>query len=160
VERVDALNGALGQNRCIVCGLANPEGMRACFRVEGETVVCEHTFDDRWIGYPGLVHGGATSAIMDDLLVWTLAGLRKKLSFTVDLHLRFRAPVHVGRKLRMVGKLTGDRRGIFSVDGSMADVASGETLTEASARLIVVSREKFIEITGVPEIAPEWLAYF
>lgn len=154
------LNSVLTRNRCLVCGLANPEGMRACFRKEGDRVVAEHTFSEWWIGYPGLVHGGATAALMDDLLVWTLAGLRGKLSFTVDMHIRFRGPVRVGRPVRMEGWLHDERRGIVAAEGTMEDAASGEVLTEAKGRLITVTKEKFREITGRAEIDSEWLPYF
>ena len=53
---------------CYGCGADNPSGFRLVARAdEGQAVVAELTFDDRHLGAPGLVHGGAIAGVIDDL---------------------------------------------------------------------------------------------
>lgn len=105
---------------CLGCGLDNPHGHHLQVRRKGEGVVAVHMFDDRHVGAPGIVHGGAVATVIDDLygfllyLVGTPAVTRQ---LTVD----YLAPVligttyaleaHVlereGRKLFVTARLTG-----------------------------------------------------
>lgn len=53
--------------QCLGCGMDNPHGHHLNVRRQGDRVVATHLFDDRHVGAPGIVHGGAVATVLDDL---------------------------------------------------------------------------------------------
>ncbi len=53
---------------CFVCGLENPFGLQLRFyeSVPGE-IVAEYTVPEQYQGYPGVVHGGIVTAMLDEV---------------------------------------------------------------------------------------------
>jgi acyl-coenzyme A thioesterase PaaI-like protein len=84
---------------CFVCGSANPRGLGLTLRHDGGRVFTDFDLDESAQGPPGLAHGGAIAAILDEVMggaVW-LAGHRALLaSFTAD----YRHPTSLGARLR------------------------------------------------------------
>lgn len=108
---------------CFGCGPDNPHGIGIRVRVGDEpgTVVCDHVFDHRHQGAPGVSHGGAVAAALDDLFGFVLVSLLTP-AVTQDLSVRYRLPVrlhvptqlqarlldHVGRELHMQATVSQD----------------------------------------------------
>jgi acyl-coenzyme A thioesterase PaaI-like protein len=80
---------------CWGCGPDNPAGfgLRA-FAEPGEAVRAEVTFDDRFRGAPGLVHGGAIAGVVDDLFGMVLLRVLVP-AVTTDLSVSYRRPLHL-----------------------------------------------------------------
>jgi len=85
--------------RCYVCGPENPGGLHVPFFRDGDhgcralyTARTEHA------GWPGILHGGITFALMDEGLGWAVhfQGLN---GVTARAETRFRQPIPVGAKL-------------------------------------------------------------
>lgn len=57
---------------CLGCGPGNPHGHHLHVRRDGGRVVSEHVFDARHVGAPGIAHGGAVAAVVDDLFGFVL----------------------------------------------------------------------------------------
>lgn len=60
---------------CFGCGPDNPAGIGPRMRVEEDRVVADLPSGGRHEGSPGLVHGGAVAAALDDLLGGVLVTL-------------------------------------------------------------------------------------
>src|SRR5271169_3326950 len=84
---------------CYVCGPENARGMQVPFFPDGPhgcralyTARAEHS------GWPGMLHGGVTFALMDEALGWAVhfQGLH---GVTARADTRFRQPVAIGAKL-------------------------------------------------------------
>jgi acyl-coenzyme A thioesterase PaaI-like protein len=82
---------------CYVCGHKNPNGLQLRFYVEGEAVKTEFSPKANQLGYPGVVHGGIISAIMDEVMGWPMSVLRGRLGMTTQLQIRFLKPVKFGQ---------------------------------------------------------------
>jgi acyl-coenzyme A thioesterase PaaI-like protein len=84
---------------CIVCGAANPRGLRLSFGTSRDARRIEATFDCSEIfeGYVGLVHGGIVSAVLDGAMANCLFRLGR-VAHTGSLSVRFRQPVLVGKR--------------------------------------------------------------
>ena len=52
---------------CFICGRSNPVGLQMTFFDNGvDEVYAEHTVPDLYQSYPGLVHGGIVTAMLDE----------------------------------------------------------------------------------------------
>lgn len=122
---------------CFVCGVANPAGL------------CLHFYDNdvdevqtRFIiqpahqGFPGVVHGGITAAILDEVggRVMTI-GNPARLGMTAKLAVRYRQPVPLGEPLLAVGCLVRARGRLLEARAELRLPATGAVL--ASADLLI-----------------------
>jgi acyl-coenzyme A thioesterase PaaI-like protein len=83
------------QPNCYGCGPDNPTGFGlVAYAADGDAVDAVYRFDRRFEGGPGVVHGGATAALLDDLFGRLLVRILV-LAVTVDLQVRYRRPVHL-----------------------------------------------------------------
>ena len=52
---------------CFVCGLENSYGLKLAFYKDGpDKVICNYTVPHYYEGYPGVVHGGIVTSILDE----------------------------------------------------------------------------------------------
>lgn len=128
--------------RCMVCGTENPAGWHLTAVRRGETVECTYTFDQRHEGGPGLAHGGAVSAVCDDVLghVLTLLG---QPAVTRRLEVDYLKPVILGEPHRMVGRVESvDGRKIWLAMEALAP--DGQPRFTARGLFIRVGLEHFL----------------
>ena len=79
---------------CFGCGDDNPASFGLQATVTPEGVRAEMAFDERYLGAPGLAHGGAIAAVVDDLLGMLL--MRQLVpGVTTDLRVRYAKPIHL-----------------------------------------------------------------
>ena len=81
---------------CVICGPGHPSGLRLQFRMRKPGQVytffsCSRVFQ----GYPAMLHGGITAAIIDDAMANCLFSLGVA-GITGDLMVRYERPVRVG----------------------------------------------------------------
>lgn len=132
--------------RCLGCGPDNPHGPHLRVSRRGDGVVAEHVFDNRHMGAPGVVHGGAVATVLDDLfgflpyLVGTPAVTRQ---LTVD----YLSPVLVGVTYRMEARVTSREDRKFFVAASLSDLDE-RTVATSTAVFITVGVEHFARYAG------------
>ena len=93
---------------CLVCGSANPHGMGLTWFDEEGVITSEFCLTEAQQGPPGLAHGGASAAILDEAMgaaVWR-AGYNVAV---VNLELNYHRPLPLGQSLAVEARLT--RRG-------------------------------------------------
>lgn len=80
---------------CYGCGPDNPAGFGlTAVAAPGGGVRAELAFDERFLGAPGLVHGGAVAGMLDDLFGMVL--VRELIpAVTTDLRVSYRKPLHL-----------------------------------------------------------------
>jgi len=92
---------------CFVCGLQNPIGLKLAFYqdAEADQVRAEITVPDEYQGYPGVVHGGIVSAILDEVAGRAIMLRRSDddLMATLRLTVRFRRPTPTETPLTALG---------------------------------------------------------
>jgi uncharacterized protein (TIGR00369 family) len=130
---------------CFVCGLENPYGLQLRFEMTaaGE-VVAHYTVAERYQGFPGVVHGGITAAMLDEA-----AGRAPmetdppRFMFTAHLEVRYRKNVPVGQPLRIVGRVEKSRGRTVTASSTIFD-QEGTILAEADVLLVDVPKEVFV----------------
>jgi len=142
--------------RCLVCGVENALGLHARFyELEGGDLLGVFTPRDEHQSYPGRLHGGVASAMLDETVGRAIL-LRQPGAWgvTAELTLRFRKPVPLAGELRCVARVTRDTRRLFEGTGELL-LADGTVAVEARGRYLKMSLEE-IAAEGMDETA--WFA--
>ena len=139
---------------CFVCGLKNNFGLKAgFFELENDQLVGLFTPDDRYQGYPGRLHGGIASAILDETIGRAIMIEDENLwGVTVDLNVRFKKPVPLHVELRITGKITSRNKRFFEGTGELI-LPNGDVAVTASGKYIKLPLDK---IADFDEIEQEW----
>ena len=142
---------------CFLCGVDNPIGLKLSF-FEDE----EHRVSARFVpgeahqGYPGTMHGGIACALLDETIGRTLVH-EDIWAMTVELNVRFRAPIPVGRPLTVVGELVRLRSRTMEGHGQIV-LEDGTVAATAEAKYIRLSNEQveaFRTELGYWQVVPE-----
>ncbi len=125
-----------------VSGAANPLGLGASLRREGDVAVMEVSLGKAFEGAPGRVHGGVVAALVDETMGLVLA-IHGVLAFTGQLDITYLAPTPVNETVHARAWLVerSDRK--LSIE---AAVTAGDVeVARASALFIAVDPAKFLE---------------
>ncbi len=93
---------------CFVCGMDNKDGIQAQFySMEDKSVISLFSFKEKHQSFPGRVHGGVISSLLDELglrAIWAYG--KSDFGVTMDLSIKYRKPVPYDAPLIAVGKVT------------------------------------------------------
>jgi len=79
--------------KCVVCSFANAKGLHLKFDVADDgSVTATFQCDEAFEGYPGVLHGGVISSILDGAMGNCMFA-REQAAVTVEMTTRFRHPV-------------------------------------------------------------------
>ena len=140
---------------CFICGMENIAGVQVAFYETADDegnpeILARFTGQGKHQGYPGRMHGGVVTGILDETMGRAVNYGDRTLAptnwgVTAQLDVRFLQPVALDTELTARGRITRERRKIFEgigqvflPDGSVAVTATG----------------KFIKM-GLDEIAEE-----
>lgn len=98
-----------GHGSCFICGGENPKGMGLVWYAQadaerGQIIFTDFSFTPAQQGPPGHAHGGASAAVIDEVMgaaVWR-SGLKVVLA---NMNLNYHKPVPLGVALRAEGWL-------------------------------------------------------
>lgn len=142
---------------CFVCGLENPHGLKLAFYQDGpDSVVCRYTVPERFQGYPGVVHGGIVTSIMDEAVgrVFMIED-HNRFMFTAKLTTRFRKNVPIETPLKITAQVVRDRGRIAESKAQLFG-PDGDLLAETEA-LLVALPDEFGEDSSLEELG--WRVY-
>ncbi len=124
-------------NRCFACGKDNELGLKLefCHRPEGEA-------EARWTpspeheGWPGIVHGGLLSTVLDEAMSHAVlaAGLK---AMTAELRVRFREPAPSGRALTVRARVAQRKKRLVETEASITG-ADGREYARGWGRFLCV----------------------
>ncbi|MDA0815346.1 MAG: PaaI family thioesterase [Chloroflexi bacterium] len=121
---------------CFACGDRNPHGLHMRFERDPDgpagAVVCYYSPRDADQGFPGTLHGGIISTLLDESMAWALWAKSRALGVTAKMETRFRQPVLAGTDLSIHAVMTGERGRRMEVEAAVAG-PDGTVLVEASA---------------------------
>ncbi|MDP2182131.1 MAG: PaaI family thioesterase [Actinomycetota bacterium] len=138
---------------CMVCGAENPSGLHARFyELEGGELLGIFEPAEEHQGYPGRLHGGISSAILDETIGRAInTSDPDAWGVTVELNVRFRKPVPLGGELRVLGRITKDSGRLFEGSGEIV-LDDGSIAVEASGRYMRMPIERIAD----GDFAEEW----
>ena len=122
-------------SRCLICGLENSLGLFTRFyETEDGEVVALATGRDEHQGYPGRMHGGIITALLDETIGRAvMVDDPDTWGVTADINVRFKKPVPLEEELKIVGRIDKSGGRIFEgsgeivlPDGSIAATAKGK----------------------------------
>jgi acyl-coenzyme A thioesterase PaaI-like protein len=141
------LNDTTDYQRCFACGQLNPYGLKMIFRFEDHTIISDFKPYEEHQGFPGVIHGGITAAVLDEALnrtsmltnqpTWTMTG---------RLEVRYRRYVPYGPLLRVRASLGTQR-------GRMVQASGKLTLADDESVLFAEAQGTFMALT--PEMLDE-----
>ena len=146
---------------CLVCGADNPFGLQARFyELEAATAGADgseaggaeagggaapaarpellgvFTVREEHQSYPGRLHGGISSAILDETIGRAITMLHPGVwGVTAELTLRYRKPLPLTGEVRAVGRITRDTRRLFEGTGEIL-LGDGAVAVEASGKYV------------------------
>jgi acyl-coenzyme A thioesterase PaaI-like protein len=125
---------------CIMTGSANPMGVAAETRRDGDDAVVRATLGPAFEGAPGRAHGGVVAALFDEVMGFVLS-IACTPAFTGRLSVTYRAPVPLGVPLEFRARLArrDGRKLLIEGDARHDDVV----LAQADALFIAVEPARF-----------------
>ncbi len=125
---------------CYACGDLNPIGLRLEFRMEGDWSVADFVAQQAHQGYPGYVHGGVVSSLLDEAMGWATYG-RGVWALTGKLETRFRDIVPTQELLTVRGTIVKDRGRTLEVIAELRD-ANGKLLADSKGLMFRATGEQ------------------
>jgi acyl-coenzyme A thioesterase PaaI-like protein len=103
---------------CFVCGDENPGGLRIRFFADGPDAVAEYLPDPKYQGYRGILHGGLTATLLDEIMAKAVLA-RNRFTLTVQLQVRYKKAIPVGQTLCLRGRITRDTGRLLETAGEI-----------------------------------------
>jgi uncharacterized protein (TIGR00369 family) len=123
---------------CFVCGESNPHGLKLRFHTDGNVVTTRFTPRAKHIGFKGVVHGGLTATVLDEIMVWACLVPTKQFAFCAELTVRYLKPLTPDQEVHVTSQLTENRKGrIFVATATVTD-AAGTVLAEGTGKYIPI----------------------
>ena len=96
---------------CLVCGRANPFGLKMSIFVDPDTGFVSVDFSPRavHIGFEGIIHGGYLGTLFDEAMVWAATWANRRFCICGEYAVRFRRPAQVGEPLRLEARVEFSR---------------------------------------------------
>jgi uncharacterized protein (TIGR00369 family) len=129
---------------CAVCGKDNAQGMKAeFFNLAGGEAAALFTPTEAHQGYPGRLHGGFATAVLDELIgrAVNTSGGEEVWSVTTEIHVKFRKPVPLGGRLTAVGRIVKQGGRIIEGTGEIL-LPDGTVAVEACAKYLKFPLDK------------------
>ena len=95
----------LSESMCFGCGQNNPIGLKLNFQWDGKTAKTEFTPNEFHQAWPGIVHGGIITSMLDEAMAYA-ARFGGMDCVTGKMQIRFRRPAVIDEPLIIAGKVT------------------------------------------------------
>lgn len=140
---------------CLVCGLKNPYGLKAAFyELANKELVCVFSPADVHQSYPGRMHGGVTTALLDETIGRAIRMHYNEMLWgvTVEFTTKFKKPIPLNQELRVVGRITNDTSRFFEGTGELL-LPDGEVAATGYGKYIKLPLEKIADFDAAEQ---EW----
>lgn len=139
---------------CFVCGVENKLGLKAnFFEMENGELVATFTPKDIHQSYPGRLHGGIASTILDETIGRAILIKDENIwGVTLELNVKFKKPVPYNEELKVICKITNETSRMFEGVGRIV-LPNGDIAVTAEGKYFKMSVEK---ITDIEFTADQW----
>lgn len=136
---------------CFACSPTNKIGLQLQFFEEEDYVKAEWKPSKEYEGYPGSIHGGIQSTLLDEIGAWTLYIKGKTSGVTSRLHVRYKKTLSSLQASVLVrGKIVEIKRNLAYIFGEIINEA-GEVCAEAEMVYFMFPQKESIEKGWYPE---------
>lgn len=133
---------------CIMCGLDNEYGVKAPFyNMEDGSVMTLFRYKCEHQSYPGRVHGGLITAMLDEMglrALWAKELSEEAFGVTFSLDTKYRKPVSYETDLIGRGMVVKENSRLFITEASIMDTA-GNVLANGTVKYLKLDVNKIAE---------------
>lgn len=131
---------------CMVCGVENSAGLHARFyELDNDELVGVFAPQEEHQGYPGRLHGGIASTILDETIGRAINITDPDAwGVTIELTVRYRKPVPLGGDVMAHARITKDSGRIFEGSGEIR-LEDGSVAVEARGRYLRLPIDKIAD---------------
>lgn len=123
-------------NYCFACGKDNPIGLHLDFQHNDNETLCFFVPQRAHQGYRGILHGGITATILDEIMARHL--IEKGYNVvTAKMELRFRKPVKSGDKIVAIAKIDSIARKLITASATLGTADTKDMATAKGLYQIV-----------------------
>ena len=141
---------------CFLCGLKNSFGLKGeFFELENNDLVCIFKPSNEHQSYPGRLHGGVTTAVLDETIGRAIMMKNKNeevWGVTVEFTTRFKKQIPLNEELRVVGRITSETSRAFEGTGELL-LPNGEVAATGFGKYL---RMPLIKISDFDPLEQEW----
>ncbi len=129
----------LSEGLCFGCGTNNPIGLKLSFRQEGEKVKAEFAPGKHHQGWPGVVHGGIITCLLDEAMSYAahFAGVR---CLTARMEVRLRRSALISELLVVTSSITKQARRLIKTRAEVT-LRDGTVIAEGTATQFVIATD-------------------
>jgi len=140
---------------CLVCGTENPFGLKARFlELDSGELVGLFTPRQEHQSYPARLHGGISSAILDETIGRAVNIIDPDAwGVTVELSVKYRKPVPLDAEISAIARITMDSKRLFEGTGEIV-LPDGSVAVQASGRYLKMPIHRIAE----GDFATEWFS--
>ena len=130
-------------SHCFGCGADNPAGLHLRKTYHGEKARIEFLVRPEYTGYPGLMHGGITCVLFDEVMYHAIAR-RGMVAVVANMNVDYRSPALVGDDLICEAEVIGQERRKIEVAASIRNERTNALVAEGKGLFIEVDLEKLL----------------
>lgn len=142
---------------CMICGLDNEYGVKAPFyNMEDGSVMSVFQYKRQHQSYPGRVHGGLITAMLDEMglrSLWAKELSEATFGVTLSLDTKYRKPVPYETDLIGRGLVVKETSKFVITDASIMDMR-GDILANGMIKYIKMDTQKISEGVQIHEEMP------
>jgi acyl-coenzyme A thioesterase PaaI-like protein len=132
---------------CFVCGLENTFGLKASFyETSGNELIAVFHPSEQHQGYPGRLHGGIASTILDETIGRAVcAGKEDQVwGVTVEFKVKYRKPIPLDRDIKVLTRITREEGRFFHGTGEIL-LEDGEIAVSAEGKYMRVPLDRITD---------------
>jgi len=140
---------------CFLCGLKNSFGLKGAFyELENNELVCIFTPSNEHQSYPGRLHGGITTAVLDETIgrAIMMKNNQDVWGVTIEFTTRFKRQIPLNEELRVVGRITTETNRTFEGTGELI-LPNGEIAATGFGKYLRMPLEKIADFDPLEQ---EW----
>lgn len=130
---------------CAICGMDNKYGVQAQFySMEDGSVMSKFKYREEHQSYPGRVHGGLITAMLDEMglrALWAKEGNEEEMGVTMSLDTKYRKPVPYDIELIGKGVVVKNNNKFLIVESEILDL-DGNVLANGTIKYIKLNANK------------------
>ncbi len=152
-----SLNDVTDYGLCFACGPRNAYGLKLRMERDGDRIITRFTALEEYQGFPGYLHGGIITSLLDEVMSRVSMITHNRWSMTAGIDVHFRKPVFIGQEVTAVAEHLETNRRMVTAQAEVV-LPDGTAAAKATGRFFLVPEERLAEMTSdYPGLSRDWM---